>query len=97
MLVWINGDYVSLQITKDVLDAHHVDQQEIAFWFPRLKRLAQWTIQHEQSYRQNARLFACEAQGSITINDDKLKRPFTLKAIADRIDLKNNGDINLQD
>ena len=86
-----------IQITKDVLDAHHVEQQEVAFWFPRLKKLAQWTIQHETLYRESARLFACEAEGNITLNDDRLKRPFTLRGIADRIDLKNSGDMGVID
>lgn len=62
------------------LQARPIDSDLLNFWRPRFARIAQWLINHEHDWRQNARPLACEVKGRIEIDG------LSLKARADRID-----------
>ena len=55
-----------------------------AFWWPRFGRIARWFITAEAMRRRDAVLATAEVRGELTL--DAPGGPFTLSAIADRID-----------
>jgi ATP-dependent helicase/nuclease subunit B len=66
-----------------------------AFWRPRLERFARWFAETEAERRQGvARIFA-QVGGEMTV--DAPAGPFTLRASADRIDMREDGSLVLYD
>jgi len=66
-----------------------------AFWRPRLERFARWFGETELERRQGiARIFA-QVSGEMTV--DAPAGPFTLRATADRIDMREDGSLVIYD
>jgi ATP-dependent helicase/nuclease subunit B len=66
-----------------------------AFWRPRLERFAHWFTETEPERRQGiARIFA-QVTGEMTV--EAPAGPFTLRASADRIDMREDGSLVIYD
>ncbi len=85
-----------IQIARDVLAEQNHDESEWNFWLPRMKRLADWLIPHEQEWRTHATFGKSEIKGTITITKG-LDKPFTLTGVADRVDRMNTGGVAIID
>ena len=66
-----------------------------AFWWPRFLRIAEWFIQGERGLRTDITSIASEVGGRIEFEEGG--RPFTLSAIADRIDVRRDGSLGIID
>ncbi len=66
-----------------------------AFWWPRFERIARWFIDHETNRRAGLRQAFTEVPGRLTILAPG--GPFTLTAIADRIDLLADDSLAIID
>lgn len=66
-----------------------------AFWWPRFKRIARWIVEHEREEREGLRRSYAEAKGEISIGE--LSRAVTLVGKADRIDMRDDGTIDIVD
>lgn len=66
-----------------------------AFWWPRFERIARWIVEYERENRVGLRRSIAEAKGEILLGE--LARPVTLRGKADRIDLRDDGTINIVD
>ena len=60
-----------------------------AFWWPRFMRIAQWFAPWDKERRANIASLHAEIRGELKFPVGK--REFTLSAIADRIELRNDG------
>ena len=76
-------------IAREELDKRAEDPDVWSFWWPRFAKTAQWLEQHEKQWRAQNRNIASETRGEIIIQTSG--KPFTLSAIADRIDADNAG------
>ena len=91
-----NTEACFIDVANSVIDDYHLQESEINFWMPRLKKLSRWITDHESIWRQNSRFLKSEIKGNMTLSDD-LKNPFILEGIIDRIDLKNTNGLALID
>lgn len=66
-----------------------------AFWWPRFRRIARWIVEHEREEREGLRRAWAEARGEISIGE--LAHPVTLVGKADRIDLREDGTLDIID
>lgn len=66
-----------------------------AFWWPRFERIARWVVEYERENRIGLRRSIAEAKGEILIGE--LARPVRLRGKADRIDLRDDGTIDIVD
>jgi len=66
-----------------------------AFWWPRFQQIARWFIDHEGPRRANLGRAYTEVPGSLILPAPG--GPFTLTAIADRIDLGGDGTLTIID
>lgn len=66
-----------------------------AFWWPRFQRIARWIVEHEREEREGLRRAVAEAKGEIEIGE--LARPVTLVGKADRIDMRDDGTVDIVD
>ena len=66
-----------------------------AFWWPRFQRIARWIVEHEREEREGLRRAFAEAKGEIAIGE--LARPVTLVGKADRIDMRDDGTVDIVD
>ena len=66
-----------------------------AFWWPRFQRIAKWFLAEESVRRPAILPLATEAKGSLTLAGPA--GPFTLTAIADRIDRLADGSLGIID
>ena len=66
-----------------------------AFWWPRFQRIARWIVEHEREEREGLRRAVAEARGEIEIGE--LARPVTLVGKADRIDMRDDGTVDIVD
>ncbi|MDA1098963.1 MAG: double-strand break repair protein AddB [Proteobacteria bacterium] len=66
-----------------------------AFWWPRFQRIAAWFLAQETQRRPAILPLATEARGSLVLQGPG--GPFTLTAIADRIDRLADGSVNIID
>jgi ATP-dependent helicase/nuclease subunit B len=87
-------DFVTL--SRDILEKQKLDLSAWNFWLPRMVRLSEWIVPHEQEWRKSAKLSKTEIKGEIEFTEN-LKRPFTLSGIADRIDRLNTGEVAIID
>ncbi len=85
-----------ITITRAVLEEKTNDSAEWNFWIPRMMKLADWLIPHEQQWRQNATFGKAEIDGALTLTEG-LNRPFTLTARADRIDILSDSSAAIID
>lgn len=84
-----------VEIGQEVF-AHAIGRPGVAaFWWPRFRRIARWIVEHEREERANLRRAYAEARGEILIGD--LARPVTLVGKADRIDLREDGTVDIVD
>ncbi len=82
-----------ITLARNALEKQGEDITQHSFWMPRIIRLADWLIPHEQKWREKAQFTKAEAEGSLTLKT-KLTQPFTITARADRIDkMKSGGSI----
>ncbi len=72
-----------------------VAQETRAFWWPNFEKSVDWFLQQEKEYRPQIARVNTEVSGALTIKT--AGRDFTLKAIADRVDLTKDGKINIID
>lgn len=89
-----NNDFIT--ISRDVLEAADFDITHWSFWMPRIIRMADWVIPHEQNWRGQADFGVNEADGKIILYEG-LDNDFTLTARADRIDNMHNGSAAIID
>jgi len=66
-----------------------------AFWWPRFQRIAAWFLVQEAARRPAILPLVTEARGSLILPGPA--GPFTLTAIADRIDRMADGSVNIID
>ena len=84
-----------IEIGREVF-AGAIDRPGVAaFWWPRFMRIARWIVEHEREERANLRKAFAEARGEILIGD--LARAVTLVGKADRIDLRDDGTVDIVD
>lgn len=88
------NDFIT--ISRQVLEEADYDITQWSFWMPRIIRMADWVIPHEQNWRGQADFGINEASGKITLSDG-LDNDFTLTARADRIDNKHDGSVAIID
>ena len=75
--------------------SHYGDHARIAaFWRPRLERFSRWFAETEAERRAGAQIHA-EVRGELTI--DAPAGPITLRAWADRIDVRADGSLAIYD
>lgn len=72
-----------------------VAQETRAFWWPNFEKSVDWFLQQEKEYRPQIARVNTEVSGALTIKT--AGRDFTLKAIADRVDVTKDGKINIID
>jgi ATP-dependent helicase/nuclease subunit B len=80
-----------LTIANEEIKKQQQDEDTYAFYYPRLVRLGEWLIAHEQKWRQEAKFKAGEIKGEIKLGN------FTLEGRADRIDQYNDGNFAIID
>lgn len=84
-----------LEIGREVF-AVAIDRPGVAaFWWPRFERIARWIVEYERENRVGLRRSIAEAKGEILIGE--LARPVRLRGKADRIDLRDDGTIDIVD
>jgi ATP-dependent helicase/nuclease subunit B len=66
-----------------------------AFWWPRFERIARWFVAHEAARRHELSEAHSEIKGSLEIAAPYA--PFTVTATADRVDVMQDGSIQLID
>lgn len=91
------GDAVGrlLDIGREVF-AEAIDRPGVAaFWWPRFERIAHWIVEYERENRIGLRRSIAEAKGEIILGE--LARPVRLRGKADRIDLRDDGTIDIVD
>lgn len=66
-----------------------------AFWWPRFERIADWFVDHERTRRGFLRAIHNEVTGRIEL--DAPAGPFVLTGKADRIDLHDDGGVEIID
>ncbi|TXH38738.1 MAG: double-strand break repair protein AddB [Rhodospirillaceae bacterium] len=66
-----------------------------AFWWPRFQRIAAWIVLQEQARRPSIAESFTELRGTLAIAE--VDPPFTLSAVADRIDRLKDGSLAIID
>ncbi|MFI4947241.1 MAG: double-strand break repair protein AddB [Alphaproteobacteria bacterium] len=66
-----------------------------AFWWPRFLRIARWFVAEERAYRADLVQSLSERRGRLVLSAPA--GPFTITAIADRIDRRADGELVLID
>lgn len=84
-----NAKNVFLSIAREELDRLSPDADIRTLWEPRINRLGDWLIAHEQAWRAQWKPAAREIKGSMLL--DGPGGAFTLSGIADRIDKTRDG------
>lgn len=72
-----------------------ISEELRAFWWPSFERTAVWFLDAEKDYRPEIETIYSEVEGSVVISAPK--GDFTVTAIADRLDVKKDGTINIID
>ncbi|MFM1813348.1 MAG: hypothetical protein RLZ98_43, partial [Pseudomonadota bacterium] len=78
-----------LDIAREILARWSQDNRIAAFWVPRFQRFADWFADSETGRRKGTTRLLVEVDGDIML--DGPAGPFSLKARADRIDLRSDG------
>lgn len=84
-----------LKIGRETFAAHLDNPTVQSFWWPRFERVAAWFVRFEQERREMSRTLGTEVQGKLEI--DLGGSIFTLTAIADRLDMNHNDQIDIID
>ncbi len=84
-----------LFIAQDVLDQDIQDKEFVNYWWPKLIRIADWFIDHENNWRKSAKFIESEIKGSVDFNIGDIV--FTIHGVADRIDRFNDGSYAIID
>ncbi|MDX5366248.1 MAG: double-strand break repair protein AddB [Alphaproteobacteria bacterium] len=84
-----------IEIGREVFAAAMDRPGVAAFWWPRFERIARWIVEYESENRTGLRRSIAEAHGEILLGE--LARPVTLRGKADRIDLRDDGTIDIVD
>ncbi len=85
-----------LAIGREVFESA-IDRPGVAaFWWPRFQRIAEWIVEHEREAREGLKHAYAEARGEILITEG-LARPVRLVGKADRIDLRDDGTLDIVD
>jgi ATP-dependent helicase/nuclease subunit B len=66
-----------------------------AFWWPRFERIAAWFVNEEARYREQVESIRTELRGEMQVEGPA--GPFTLTAVADRIDRLKGGALSIID
>ncbi len=66
-----------------------------AFWWPRFERIAAWFVSHDAHWRQQILQSFVEQKGELELTVEG--RTFILSATADRLDLRQDGEIEILD
>jgi ATP-dependent helicase/nuclease subunit B len=74
-----------LAIAKNILDEQLHDPAQVRLWWPRIKKIATWFVDHERKWRDDFNPYLSEQKGAIELDCGTVQ--FTLHAKADRIDL----------
>jgi len=73
-----------------------LDRPAVAtFWWPRFERIADWFVAEERQRRPDLSRTVVETRGSLVL--DGPAGPFELTAVADRIDLRADGTLDIID
>lgn len=80
---------------REAFDHLAGDAEVQAFWWPRFVRLARWLYAEELSLRESMVRLYPEIRGELSFEIDSTK--YTLSAIADRIDLLDDGSVRIVD
>jgi len=80
---------------RKAIDARADDPGFWDFWWPRFERIANWFVENETAWRENAAPAETETKGHITFSAPA--GPFTLTARADRIDKMADGNAAIID
>jgi ATP-dependent helicase/nuclease subunit B len=86
-----NAAAILQDMAREKLAQHHDDPAAWQFWLPRFEGIAGHYLEHERSWRREARPLATEAEGQIMLHGPA--GAFTVTAIADRIDQKDNAAV----
>jgi ATP-dependent helicase/nuclease subunit B len=71
------------------------DQPEVqVLWWPRFRLLARWFVAEEQSRRAKIRRIAAESQGTLKVGANGR---YTIRARADRLELRESGGLGIAD
>lgn len=84
-----NAQDIMIDLAHESLMRQGVADEELNFWLPRFNKITAWFIEHERSWREEAKFFKSEAQGKISLDIDG--RQFTIEGRADRIDRRHGG------
>ncbi len=84
-----------LKIGKDILPQFCHSTVQYPFWWNRFISVADFIIQHEEKWREKARVLSAEEFGEITIAHDKGET--RLYAKADRIDIDEEQNLTIID
>ena len=84
-----------LDIGREIFGASLARPAISAFWWPRFERIAEWFVEKERDRRTGIGETFSEAKGHIRIST--ANGPFTLTAIADRIDRRTGGGMEIID
>ncbi len=79
-------------ISQNTLRDYGVDQSTVMAWMPRLLRVGEWFVNHEEIWRNEITWSGSEVSGSMRIGDN-----FILTARADRIDQRIDGTYAIVD
>ncbi len=75
--------------------AKFADQPEMqALWWPRFKRIAKWFVAEETARRSLIRRIAAESEGALELGPDGR---FTIRARADRLEVRRTGRLGIAD
>ncbi|MEZ5813964.1 MAG: double-strand break repair protein AddB [Alphaproteobacteria bacterium] len=78
-----------IKIAREEIENRPEEPHVWSFWWPRFAKTARFIATHEKNWRKAAQNLATESKGEIEIKTPG--GPFTLVAIADRIDRFNDG------
>lgn len=84
-----NAMEIMAECAHDVLIKQGVAQEDLNFWWPKFTRIAQWFIDHEIKWRENAKFEKAELEGKISLDVDG--REFVINGRVDRIDRMHGG------
>ncbi len=84
-----------MKIAQEEIENRAEDPHIWSFWWPRFAKTARFIADHEQSWRGQTENIAAESKGQIEIKT--AGAPFTLVAVADRIDKFHDGTTALID
>jgi ATP-dependent helicase/nuclease subunit B len=78
-----------IDIGRAAFDGHAARPGVMAFWWPRFERIAAWFVEHEGARRAGLAQSHAEVRGELTLSAPG--GPFTLVAVADRLDRTRDG------